>query len=57
MVVKGGQSDRNLEKLHNKELHGLYCSAENINLKKSRRKKWADFLVGILEKINEKRVW
>jgi hypothetical protein len=46
-----------LEKLHNEELHGLYSSANNTSMKKSRRKKWADFLVGILEKINEWRVW
>jgi hypothetical protein len=26
-------------------------------MKKSKRKKWADFLVGILERINERRIW
>jgi hypothetical protein len=37
-------------KLHNEELHNLYCSPNKIRMTKSRRMRWAGYAARIEEK-------
>jgi hypothetical protein len=43
-------------KLHNEELHNLYCSPSIIRMIKSRRMRWAGHVAGMGEKRNAYRV-
>jgi hypothetical protein len=43
-------------KLHNKELHNLYCSPSIIRIIKSRRMKWAGHVARMGEKRNVYRI-
>jgi hypothetical protein len=43
-------------KLHNEELHNLYSSSSIIRIIKSRRKRWAGHVAGIVEKRNVYRL-
>jgi hypothetical protein len=43
-------------KLHNEELHDLYCSASIIRIIKSRRMRWAGHVAGMGEKRNVYRL-
>jgi hypothetical protein len=41
-----------VEKLHNEELHNLYCSLSIIRIIKSRRMRWAGHVARMAEKKN-----
>jgi hypothetical protein len=43
-------------KLHNEELHNLYCSPSIIRMIKSRWKRWAGHIARMGEKINAYRI-
>jgi hypothetical protein len=43
-------------KLHNEELHNLYCSPNVIRIIKSRRMRWAGHVAGMGEKRNVYRL-
>jgi hypothetical protein len=42
-------SNRRMEKFHNKELRNLYCLANVMQLIKSRRIRWAEYVANMLE--------
>jgi hypothetical protein len=44
-------------KLHNKELHNLYCSLNIIRVKKSRRVKWAGQVARMEDRRNTYRIF
>jgi hypothetical protein len=54
---KGDEVIGGWRKLHNEELHNLYCSPSIIRIIKSRRMRWARHVARIGEEMNAYRVF
>jgi hypothetical protein len=54
--AKRGKVTGDWRRLHNEELHGLRYSTNIINLIKSRRMRWAEYVVHMVEKGNAYKV-
>jgi hypothetical protein len=52
MPSKRDEVTRDWRKLHNEELHNLYCSPSKIRMNKSRRMRWTRHVARIGEKRN-----